>query len=104
MEKGMGFCTWYVRSLYMSGPLSKLARELVRYKVDLMGVQEVKYYKLGTVRAGEFIFFSMEKENHQLVTGLFVHHRIVTPVNRVDFVSDTMSYIDLRGRWFNSLF
>ena len=32
-------------------------------------------------------------------TGYFEHHRIVSAVKRVDFVSDTMSYMDLRYRW-----
>jgi hypothetical protein len=30
-----------------------------------------------------------------------VHHRIVSAVKRVKFVSDRMSYIVLRGRWCN---
>jgi hypothetical protein len=29
----------------------------------------------------------------------FVHHRIVSAVMRVGFVSDRMLYTDLRGRW-----
>jgi hypothetical protein len=31
----------------------------------------------------------------------FVHKRIISAVKRVEFVSDRMSYIILRGRWCN---
>jgi hypothetical protein len=31
----------------------------------------------------------------------FVHQRIISAIKRVEFVSDTMSYIGLRGRWCN---
>jgi len=33
----------------------------------------------------------------------FVHHRIVSAVKRVEFVSDRMSYTVLRGRWCNTI-
>jgi len=53
----MRFGTWNVWSLYRSGSLTTLARELDMYKLDLMGVQEVRWDKEGTVRAGDYIFF-----------------------------------------------
>ena len=34
-------------------------------------------------------------------TGFFVHHRNVSALKRVQFVNDRVSYIVLRGRWFN---
>ena len=34
-------------------------------------------------------------------TGFFVHRRIISAVRRVEFVSDRLSYIVLRGRWRN---
>jgi hypothetical protein len=35
--------TWNVRSLYRAGSLMAAARELARYKLDLVGVQEVRW-------------------------------------------------------------
>jgi hypothetical protein len=49
----MSFGTWSVRSLYRSGSLMTVARELAKYKLDLVGVQEIRWDKEGTVRAGE---------------------------------------------------
>jgi len=40
---GMGCSTWNVRSLYRSGSLTAVARELARCKLDLVGVQEVRW-------------------------------------------------------------
>jgi hypothetical protein len=64
----MSFGTWNVRSMYRSGSLMIVARELA--KLHLVGVQEVRWDKQGTVRAGEYTFFYGEgQENHQLGTG-----------------------------------
>ena len=49
--------TWNVRSLYRAGSLKAAARELAWYKLDLVGVQEVRWDKGGTVRAGDYNFF-----------------------------------------------
>ena len=53
--------TWNVRSLYRAGENMAAARELARYKLDLVGVQELRWEKEGTVKAGDYSF-SMGKE------------------------------------------
>ena len=50
--------TWNIRSLYRAGSLMAAARELVRYKLDVVGVQEVRWDKGGTVSAGDYDFFT----------------------------------------------
>jgi len=50
------FGVWNVRSVYRSGSLTAAARELAGYKLDLVGVQEVRWGKGGTVTAGGYSF------------------------------------------------
>jgi hypothetical protein len=48
--------------------------------------------------------YENEDENHELDTGDFVHKGIILEAERVQFVSDRMSYVTLRGRWCDTIF
>ena len=54
--------TWDVGSLYRTGSLTAAARDLARYKLDLVCVQEVRWDKGGTVRAGDYNFFQWKRK------------------------------------------
>ena len=73
--------------MYRVGPLTAAARELTKYKLDLVGVQEVRWDNGGTVKAVDYNFFyGKGNENHQLGTGFFVQHRMLSAVKRVNTI------------------
>ena len=57
----MRYGTWNVWSLYWSGSLKITARELARYKLELVGAQEIRWDKRGTVRARDCNFFYVKE-------------------------------------------
>jgi hypothetical protein len=60
------------RGSYRAGSLMTVSRELARYKLDLVGVLEVRWEGSGTEPAGECtIFYGKGNENNDLGTCFF---------------------------------
>jgi hypothetical protein len=96
------FGTWHIKSLYRAGSLMTVSGELSRYRLDLVGVQEIRWEGSGTALAGKYTFFNGKgNETFELGTVFFVHKKIISAVKRVKSVSDRMSYIILRGHWIH---
>jgi hypothetical protein len=88
--------TWNVRSLYRSGSLKTVQRELGKYKLHLVSVQEI--YETRTALNGQRSIHS-PMDQGQLWTGSLYIRK--STVRRVESVSDRLSYIVLRGHWCN---
>jgi hypothetical protein len=66
----MRFGLWNVRSLYRASSLLSVSRELSKYKLDLVGGQEVRWEGNSTKPAGEYTFvYGKGNEHHELGTG-----------------------------------
>ena len=88
-------CTWNVRSLFRA--LDLVTSEIEKYRMDLLGVQEVRWEGNGILESRNYtLFYGENNANHQLG-----HTRIRSAVKRERFISDHVSYITQKGRWYN---
>jgi hypothetical protein len=66
-EKNMRRGTWNVRSLYRASSFVTSAKGILKYNLDLVGVQEVRWDRNGLEPAGEYTFFYAKgNEKHEV--------------------------------------
>jgi hypothetical protein len=86
----------------MTGSLKTVASELAKRNLDLVAAQEVRWVEDGNQSPDDFIFFyGKGNAAHHLETDFLVQKRIVSELKMVEFISGRMSYVTIRGRWFD---
>jgi hypothetical protein len=69
-----------------------------------VAVQEVRRDKGGGEPTNDYTFFNVNGNvNHYLEAGFSLRKGTASATERVEFISDRMSYITLRGRWCNTV-
>jgi hypothetical protein len=101
MLKRLG--VWNVRSLYGSGSLRTVARELAKCvgfcgSTDQMENGDSELVDNYTLLCGN------GNENHELGTGFFIHKGMISAAKRAEFVGDGMPCIIQRDRWYGITF
>ena len=102
MENGQEI--WHMEFLetVQVGSVTTVSRELAWYKLGLVGVQDFGWDKGGhSKNRGVYFVHGKMKQISSIGNRTSVHHQIKSAVKRVEFVSDRMSYVVLRGRWCN---
>jgi hypothetical protein len=80
-----------------------MARPQVAYGGDDLQIWRVAM-NISNKQLQANIHFSMERyDNHELGTSFFVHNRLISADKRVEFFSDRMLYIILRGQWCDTI-
>ena len=62
-NKDMRICTWNVTNLYRTGAVTLVAQELGKYRLDLVGVQEVRLDGNGISPIGDYMLYRGKGSN-----------------------------------------
>jgi hypothetical protein len=72
--------------------------------MNLVGVQEVRWEVIVTLKLDKYtLLYGEGNANHRLGTGCFVHIRISSAFKKVEFTSDSVSSLTIKGRWCDTV-
>ena len=65
--------TWNVRTLFQSGKMAQATKEFQKYRLDILGLTEVRWTGSGRIKSGEVTFlYSGAEETHHRGVGLML--------------------------------
>ncbi|KAL4084269.1 hypothetical protein QTP88_028094 [Uroleucon formosanum] len=94
--------TWNVRTLFKTGSMNCMVREIERYKVKLVALQEIRWSDTGSINTSDTIILYGKCDNQrQLGTGFAVHKSLVPAIKEFRDVNPRISVLTIRAQWFD---
>jgi exonuclease III len=89
--------TWNVRTMLQTGKLENLKREMIRKKLDVVGLCEVRYEGSGEFTSGEFKVIFSGKVKGKNGVAIVLGKRVKNCVKSIELVNDRLMMIRLRA-------
>lgn len=89
--------TWNVNTLLRPGKVQEVAIELKRYKVDIAGLQEIRWSGEGKIDKGEYeIWYAGEKKQGYGGTAFLVQDKLKKKILQFKAINGRLSYIRVK--------
>jgi exonuclease III len=93
--------TWNVRSLYQPGASKKLEEELIKYRIDIATVQEIRWKLTEMVSLKEYILVDSGSKKNDYGTDFMVRKRKPN-IMGYKLINERICVLRIRGRFFNT--
>jgi len=103
-KPGLSFGTWNIRTLFKPGAAQCLVKEIRRYNLGVIALQEIRWNDKGTLDLQDTtIFYGECNDRRQFGTGFAVHKSIVPLVTEFKSTNPKISILTIKGKFLISL-
>lgn len=104
-KSALRFGTWNVRTLFKPGAVGTVVKEIERYKLGVVALQEMRWKNTGSMQiSNTTLFFGACDGRRQTGSGFAVNNKLLTAVKSFKVISPRLTILTLDTKWFGVVF
>ncbi|XP_025423466.1 craniofacial development protein 2-like [Sipha flava] len=104
-KSALRFGTWNVRNLFKPGAVGTVVKEIERYKLGVVALQEMRWQDTGSMQiSNTTLFFGACDGRRQAGSGFAVNNKLLTAVKSFKVINPRLTILTLDTKWFGVVF
>ncbi|KAL4084333.1 hypothetical protein QTP88_028157 [Uroleucon formosanum] len=104
-KNGLLFGTWNVRTLFKPGAAQNIVKEIEKYNLKIVALQEIRWDDTGTLDIQETtILYGKCNERRQFGTGFAIHKSLVPNIREFKDINPRTSLLTMKAQFFDITF
>ncbi|XP_029344207.1 uncharacterized protein LOC115033855 [Acyrthosiphon pisum] len=104
-KSALRFGTWNVRTLFKPGAVGTVVKEIERYKLGVVALQEMRWQDTGSMQISNItLFFGACDGRRQAGSGFAVNNKLLTAVKCFKVINPRLTILTLDTKWFGVVF